>query len=132
MCCDKYAYFYHRDSIIEHAGTDLIDREPVLIWQQLEPGGGGGGDDDGRGQDGEHVSVRDERGQHASGITIVHSGTDLIELDPVLRDRERESLLGTLWLAFRCGQLLVWHLRTSLRVTGLASSCCDEYSLCHP
>jgi len=70
MCCDKYAYFYHRDSIIEHAGTDLIELDPVLIWQQLEHGGGGGGDDDVRSEDGEHVSVSYDRGQLARGISI--------------------------------------------------------------
>ena len=84
MCCDKYAYFYHRDSIIEHAGTDLIELDPVLIWEQLEHGGGGGGDDDGRGRDWEHISVRDDRGQHARGIINEHAGTDNMELDPVL------------------------------------------------
>jgi hypothetical protein len=56
------------DVLLEHAGTDIIELDSVPHGQHLEHGGGGGGDDDGRGQHGEHVSVRDERGQHARDI----------------------------------------------------------------
>ena len=62
--------------------------------QHLEHGGGGGGDDDGRGQHGEHVSVWDERGQHACGIIIEHSGTDNIKLDPVPHGQRLEHCGG--------------------------------------